>query len=961
MNNHSSNQINFIHVISNYIYVMMEQPTDQFIAIIVTLANTNNKKDDIDDTIKKNDFDSDKVAEWLLYLMVKGTFPNIKEKAGSLLDKLLAKRGKELQDEAMREKLDFTLMLRNFFNRRGVIDNDYVTLVSKLLTIISKPPSMDDRVSETVLEEVIYRLMKIFVRSNNPSWMRKLAPQIIETLIVLLDNHRRKEYLVNSTKRMVYDYLTVLAKNNVTLFNNTQVERIIVNLYAWLISTVKDVSMEEWTETNSKIDIDKNFYSFNYDEEKDYIPPTNNDDDPTTYNDDVSDGRGITAHSKLAQFIQVFGPVSVIPIFNQCNTTLSNSTQWKERYASMVGLATACKFSSEVLFQRFPIILNLALKLFEDENIRVRWASIQCLIILSIEFGDLMVQVKQQVFNVIRKSIRQGTNERIQSSGCVLVQTMTDILTNEMIGDNVLNGLCRGLLALVESPKFYVAENALLSLQSIVGVVKNRFNPYFGNIISISLSLLEKHNATKESRILRSHAIKAFVMCSSFVDEKKYSKSLNKFLVFVKKNEKSFDMIVDVIRASYVFIQDGSQSFPMYFPMFVRMIANILETPLPTQQAEIDEMPDESKQDMKKVLLTLKGLNTILKSNEKEYDQEYDEEEDYQDEEDDEDEDYSKDEKLKVLTSYRPLAPFILDAALGYQELEPQMCALRISMASYLVSTMGKDAMTLDQVESTVATYNRMKPLLFVMADQVRAGNQDIIGDNMPEPFLKNIAQALFALYGVMTEMIKYNSTIAIPLITGTTNILEDICDYLTEDDEEGTLAPIKAAVVLGVAAKLAKDRFSPYLTPVLQAIDTMLSEPISTVVDNKTSKEYAIRSIGEIIRYVPQVSSMLNVIIPKWLNKLPLVTADKVPIIETFCSIIRLYPDQFLGGEQYQHVVKLHGFILKYRKTTCQKDEIELLSQTWLFIQESFKSNWDNITSETTRNTLSKLIDPPL
>ncbi|EGG20626.1 hypothetical protein DFA_00487 [Cavenderia fasciculata] len=84
----------------------MEQPSDDFIEVVVMLAREdqqkqkkNNKVDDNNvnykstkqQLFKEYSLDRSKVVSWLLYLMVKGTYPTIKDKEVQLLDILLIK------------------------------------------------------------------------------------------------------------------------------------------------------------------------------------------------------------------------------------------------------------------------------------------------------------------------------------------------------------------------------------------------------------------------------------------------------------------------------------------------------------------------------------------------------------------------------------------------------------------------------------------------------------------------------------------------------------------------------------------------------------------------------------------------------------------------------------------------------------------------------------------------------
>ncbi|EGG20632.1 hypothetical protein DFA_00493 [Cavenderia fasciculata] len=155
------------------------------------------------------------------------------------------------------------------------------------------------------------------------------------------------------------------------------------------------------------------------------------------------------------------------------------------------------------------------------------------------------------------------------------------------------------------------------------------------------------------------------------------------------------------------------------------------------------------------------------------------------------------------------------------------------------------------------------------------------------------------------------------------------------------------ASIALGAAAQLGKDRFLPWAMQVLQVISARVYVYNDQILIRYTC-QYAISSIGKIIRYVPlhKVASNLSDIIPQWLNLLPInLNVDNEEndiVIYNLCSIIRLYINECFGQE-YEHVDKIHQIIEYY--ITIKPQQKQLLSQTLTFIKDIIRSNWLNMS----------------
>ncbi|EGG20606.1 hypothetical protein DFA_00467 [Cavenderia fasciculata] len=1002
----------------------MQQPDEEFIETVVILAreeekqlkhkennnnnNNNNNKSSSKQQYKKYIIDKpEQVVSWLLYLIVNGTYPTIKDKAIQLLSRHLTKEGKHLIRvlskevlEALKvetiELLKTTTNLTDTFgrhlfriieslaiyllprcswneldiiingkegeglkdNERGLIkvlskydnfkkekqemlvkminkfdffkrqsDDQYRSYIPILLSMLVQ---IDLDTQKVFFDNLLRNLTSILIRDYPDPAMHQLIQQIIDTMIQLFFKGD------HATKSIMFPNFFQIASRSPNKFTDHHLERIISCMYEWL-SNVKDIELEEWTDSSSKIE--------HY---HDLIPRN-----PTRDIDYHLDNRLLDVISHFGRFLRVLGQDhrAQVHIFNQLNVLLnSQQHSWKQRYSALISLSKFYdSINPDILTQQFPIIFKLVLKLVvNDENIRVRWASLQCLIQFTKEFKELMIESSDEIFQAIVGKPMNDPNESIQTRCCILIKAMIDM--DVIVDDNVKEGLYRLFERLFQSPKLVIVENALLSFISVLKTGSKIFIHYSGNIVGILLNLFEKHY---KSRILSSRLIKAFSLCSYIMRETTFSKDLNKFMQFVRKNEKSIDLI-DVFRASSLFMQMAGKSFAVYLPMLIRMAIKILETPLP--QWGITE---ESSLNIERITKTLDSLNDGIMFE-------------------------------SYYIDYIPLAPFVhgLAVALCYLvqcrisaeirnrsfdslptcvklsklhfgarsdktlglfgmslntvlllcPVEPCLFVISsaLDIATTLIRVMGKEAMTLDQTRLVLDTFTKVEKRMYYIAEQVRGGNEEIVADDEDIADVPTLTvEALSSGYEMIGMLLKQNSVMAAPLITS--DLLVKSCQKLrdnqeeqgdqddNDDDEEegigqeeeerriinegilsflvryceyggedaintfpqiiptiikcltltGVMEQNSASYALGVAAQITKDRFSPWVMQVLQAFDIITYAPNAYVEDKKDVTETVIVSVGRIIRNVPQVASHVCTIIPKWLNHLPLTHKD--------------------------------------------------------------------------------------
>ncbi|EGG20610.1 hypothetical protein DFA_00471 [Cavenderia fasciculata] len=395
----------------------MEQPDDEFIEIVVILDREdrqNQMKIDSND----ND-DDDKIKEksvellhiFLHKLWLKG---KVKILSQSIMDAVKTETENNLGCSSLTDTFRSHL-----FNIREFIaiyedddEEDYCggsrrLFISKLLSILQT--KYDVHEPGNLIELIIKCLPEIEMSSESITW-NKLAKRIIDTLTKVLNRHRENRQAPNTNTRSILEYLIVLAEKVPVLCH---IQSTISYLYYWL-ADVKDMELKEWTDQDN-LDMDSNYIKFYYDEERnDKIIP-HSWRIYNKYYDDDDKVSGILSYAMFEKFSKKFNILSVDFIYKHFNL-LVNSQMWKERYAAMIGLTKSFKYSRDNLISQFPLILKLVLKLtVEDENIRVRWASLQCLIQLVIEFKVLVgIQYRDEIFQVIFTKLINDPNERIQ-------------------------------------------------------------------------------------------------------------------------------------------------------------------------------------------------------------------------------------------------------------------------------------------------------------------------------------------------------------------------------------------------------------------------------------------------------------------------------------------------------------------------------------------------------------------
>ncbi|EGG18020.1 hypothetical protein DFA_06686 [Cavenderia fasciculata] len=930
----------------------MEEPSEDFIEIVVILAKEEEQNRlipsyDRPRSLAKQRFkqcaSTDKVAlvSWLLFLMIKGTYPTIQDKAIRLLDRLIRKGGKEfivsLPQPIVQAINVETQELLSSCKEQSCTDN-FVYYSFDIMQALSQNQGDQE-------EEEEYKDMAA-TKSFHPKkyltfccmWPQSLPVMHLTIPITTLKeslglhksrivgHQRRRRSGQRTTPRLTLTMSTFTHTNFQKKFNKP------INGYNEE-NYNDDDNQDEYDDDDDEEDSDSDSDSDkdSDDENKKKKRKTRDDDDDDDDDNDMYEEKGdIQTYSIFQQFAKVCGKHFEGPIFKQFNSlSNNNNNNSKKSYLALMSFSQSCrsnKFIRNSITKQFPTILKLVLKFIDDENIRVRWASLQCLIQLSL-FRVLMIDEQLFADAALGKSIHDP-NECIQSRYCILVKIMT---TRPMMSAIGLDGLFNWFEILLGSSILNVVENTFLSLISVIETTHwqsqpSGFKPYYDKIVPILFSLLGKYiEQEKESKVL-TYVIKTFAMCgTALVDVKKtlFSKDLYKFMVFVKKNEtKSFDLVVQLFNQTDSFIKSIGKSFAMYLPMVVKMIANILERPLPNRGRDVTPH-------LKKAMPTLKGLRTIMMNG----------------------------------SVYEPLAPFVVHSLVGpllklaihpWFQIDSLHCLLgclalsklhfgvrsektlelfakiydsvlcigpereiadRITIATCLIKTMETDAMSIDQVQATLDVFCKVEKL------EQQSGT---FSDN-----------SLFeGVLEMISQMIELNSVVASPLIAS--NILDTLCkkllcttnrrakkviivfmnqycmfggdvavdtfpqiiptliQCLTQSDDIDNVIRYTASFALATAAQFSKDRFVPWVTDVLQAFDPIMSVP-KTPFCIHGLEELPISSIGRIIRYVPLATSQLLAVIPKWINNLLVTEFRGMGFVDNFCAIIRLYTNECL------------------------------------------------------------------
>ncbi|EGG20612.1 hypothetical protein DFA_00473 [Cavenderia fasciculata] len=1048
----------------------MEEPDEDFLETIVILAQNLEKKSKAKQQYQDYSDDAEQVVSWLLFLIVKGTYPaimhddlfillsyysKIKEKAIQLLDRLVDREGTDLigfiteplMDDIKVELIEllkstltdtfkqhlFSIILSfaNYLIPRGrwielekdkldrpsskvnnqeeddnedeeeekeddkeeeeeeesifqdnakallqvlsehdfqtekqeilkelfrsddynteLTDEQYKSYMPTLLSILEQMVRVDDDEDdddEELLKSIIEGLNHVI--SISVIWIEYIKP-INGAMVKILDN-------VSSSRKMVLDILLILARNTPTKEKESQIdkndiERIIYHLNDWLA----DESLKDWRRDRDASARADNFYNFDYNIEDDNdVPPEYSVTDPFI-EQEYHFGDII---SNMSRFVSALGQRASVLAFKHFNTML-NSKSWEERFAILISLSQSCHSDDRIMhqfFTYFDILYRSALKLVNDQNIQVRWLSFQCLIRLSVEFPTTMVESRQEIFQVIGKSIQSNiSDEHIQNRCCVLFKKIIPKLTKGMIDDIVLDGFCNSIQILVQSPKSYLVEKSLVLFTKFIQKTQMNFAPNYRNISQILLSLLEKQTDSQE---IYSLAIKAFSMCDYVMDNNiTYAKDLNKVMKFIKKEEWSFDRIVNTFRDSDLLNGSSGNSFALYLPMFMRMLLNILETPLPNRQDEIEKV-SENLRDFNCITINrIKGdrgdgplapyvgrlvgiLFKLAVCPVREIRQE------------------SLFSIPACLKQYKlhfgsynhntlELFDKIINSVLNLCLVENNVSCIHNHIYAVVdsIKEMGPESMTIGQVQFVMDTFYKIEQKLEGIAQQVSDGIQDVIETHDPEDDIPSLSvETLVVNYMMIEEMFERNGAIATPLITS--HFLDRICQKLHDTEQEDSYTKRGILDFIFIYVKNGGESAINTFPRIIPAIIQCLSHSNDSV-----TLRISCYTLGKIAEYVPQVSNV-NFIIQKWLSTLP-IKKDIAIMVDTLFSIIRLYPKECLG-QQYQHVVKIHQIITHYM-TDCQQKEKQQLYQIWLFIKESFEANWDRL-SKARKDTLSNL-----
>ncbi|EGG19410.1 WD40 repeat-containing protein [Cavenderia fasciculata] len=825
-------------------------------------------------------------------------------------------------------------------------------------------------------QEAIY--IFIAICEIKPQWFRNHIPLVIETFFKILVDETAED----DTRHYVFEFFMVLAEKRASAWkkNLGHLNGLVELMYKWL-SEVDEIDINTW---NSK-ETDRNEAEEN----------TNAD----------------VAQEGFDRLANCLGK-ALAPIIIEFIPKLIKSPHWNHKYAALLSLTMIGEGLKDQLSKHLGPLLNEILVTVNDPNPRVRWALFFCLGQMSTDYGDDLRVHHKQLFAALGHIIRDP-NPRVQGVACLFITSFLEESEKTMV-EPVTSDLFTALLPLLNSPHYFVAENALCAFSSVVEVIGDQFKPYYQQFVPFILQKLDS-STTKETRALRGRAMEALSLIGLAVGKEMFAGDLKLFMEYMSKRPafESDDPQIDFfLRACTRFCQCLGKEFAQYLNFTMQPLINAVKAKVEiiTDEDEFEHQISEvgvMAMDNKALALSLltfyadilqdmmfSYLPELIEPVLKLLDYEFNEE---------------------IRANAAALVPNLLsiciakttitssDTATLFQmllkrllestntETNSEIISTKLRHVSDLIIAMGEKTLNQDQIKSIVTAYI----VVIENLDELKEDLQNDVDEEDDDPQnggeIDYILDAYSSATGMIGDLIRMNKENTIPTIA--TDILSNVLNKINDNSEEKSVqasmlcllddfcefggkqainlythvippmisslgsndATVRhaASYGLGIASQTALQQFEPFLIQSLQGLNKLISSPNSKNEDNITATENAISAIGRFVRYQPQLSGHANQIVPLWLSQLPITDeTESASCTENLIEILKMYPEQTFGVT-FERVPAVYNIFEQSLPHLTEETKVKL-SETYQLIKSALQGKWASLPA-TSQNAIQQ------
>lgn len=281
------------------------------------------------------------------------------------------------------------------------------------------------------------------------------------------------------------------------------------------------------------------------------------EDDPLWHVADSDDGDvGKTSNCEVGQecldrLAIALGGEAIVPLAVELLPGYLAAPDWRKRHAGLITLAQIAEGCAKEMRKDLQHFVPMILNLFHDSHVRVRWAAIHAIGLLSTDLSpDLQQQQYQQVLPALVGAMNDFQNPRVQAHATAAVFNFSENCTPDILAP-YLDGIVGRLLVLLQNGKQMVQEVALTALASLADSSKEHFLKCYDNVMPCLKAILAKASENS-NQMFCAKSMECINMVGMAVGKDKFghdAKEVMEMLMTIQRSQ----IDADDLTMSYIF------------------------------------------------------------------------------------------------------------------------------------------------------------------------------------------------------------------------------------------------------------------------------------------------------------------------------------------------------------------------------------------------------------------------
>ncbi|KAJ1961863.1 importin subunit beta-3 [Dipsacomyces acuminosporus] len=346
----------------------------------------------------------------------------------------------------------------------------------------------------------------------------KLFRSVLGSLITFATTIGKNEELENATRQTAIELLITLAESAPGMCRkNAQFCQSLVPVCMHLMSTIEDD--EDWYTTD-------------------------------TLEDNDNDENYVFGEQSLDRLAIALGGKQLLPIAFNYIPQMLGSKEWNQRHAALMAISSIGEGCYKIMRNELQKILELITPYFKDPHARVRYAVCNSIGQMSTDFAPMLQEQHHQlVLSSLIPAMDEAATPRVQTHAAAAMVNFAEE-ANKRVLDPYLDTLFERLLAMLNSPKRYVQEQAITTIATIADNAQEKFKKYYSTIMPMLLNVLAQAT-DKEHRLLRGKAMECATFIALAVGKEVFAPDAPRFVELLTATQQSVTDFDDP-QASYL-------------------------------------------------------------------------------------------------------------------------------------------------------------------------------------------------------------------------------------------------------------------------------------------------------------------------------------------------------------------------------------------------------------------------